>query len=375
MSRSLTVAAFAGLVAYSGTAQLINYPNFSSVAGLALNVNAAQSGSNLRLVPSVLSQRGAAYFGTPVTVENGFDTTFAFQTSAPSGGGADGFSFVVHNDGRGLSAIGNHAGAGGYGAFATSPAGTAIANSLVVEFDTFSGSFGGFSDLSGNEISVHTGGVGDNSHSEGYSIGRVTPAITFSNAAVHTARIHYVPGTLRVYLDNLTTPVLTVPYSFATGGTWVVAPGGPVGGLALLPGGQAYVGFTASTGGSFENYDLLSWKYEPGILLNLAYDPLAFSVSLSDVGGNPGDLCINALTLYAGAYPSGWFYGVDIPIAELLVEFYFGVPFLTVLDATGGYATVIPGIPPLGVTFYGVAAEFTPSGFFVKASPPTSLTF
>jgi hypothetical protein len=374
MSRLLVGVTAFGLALMPASAQLINYPNFSSVAGLTLNVNAAQSGSVLRVVPSVLSQRGAAYYSTPVTVENGFDTTFTFQTSAPSGGGADCVAFIVHNDPRGTAAIGNHAGAMGYGAFATSPPGTAIANSLVVEFDTFAGSFNGFSDLSGNEISVHTGGVGDNSQSEGFSLGRVTPATTFSNAAVHTARIHYVPGTLRVYLNNLTTPVLTVPYSFATGGTWVLAPGGPVGGLALLPGGQAYVGFVACTGGSFENYDILSWKYEPGMLLNLSYDPLAFAISLSDVGGNPGDLCINALTLNAGAFPNGWYYGVDVGISELLFEFYSGPPFLTLLDAAGGYATVVPGVPPLGLTFYGVAVDYTPAGIFVKASPPTSLS-
>lgn len=375
MPRLLVGAAVAGLALASASAQSINYPNFSSVAGLALNGNAAQSGANLRLVPSVLSQKGSVYYAAPTTVENGFDTTFTFQTSAPSGGGADGFAFIVHNDPRGLTALANHAAGLGYGAFATSPAGTAIANSLAIEFDTFNGTFGGFSDLSANEISVHTGGVGDNSHSEGFSIGRVSPTTTFSNAAVHTARIKYVPGTLQVYLNNLTTPVLTVPYSFASGGTWALAPGGPVGGLALLPGGQAYVGFTASTGGSFENYDLLNWKYEPGMLLNLSYDPLAFAISLSDVGGNPGDLCINALTLNAGAFPNGWYYGVDIGITELLLEFYSGPPFLTLLDAAGGYATVVPGVPPLGLTFYGVAVDYSPAGIFVKSSPPTSLFF
>ena len=374
MPRSLQIAAVAGLCLASASAQLINYPNFASTGGLTLNGNAAQSGTNLRLVPSVLSQKGTAFFAAPVTVENGFDTKFTFQTSTPSGGGADGLTFVIHNDPRADTFLANHAATIGYGAFATSPVGTALSNSLVVEFDSFLSTFGGFSDLSSNEISVHTGGTGENSHSEGFSLGRVTPSVTFSNALVHTARITYVPGTLKVYLDNMTTPVLTVPYDFATGGNYVLSPGGPVGGLSLLPGGTAWVGFTASTGGSFENHDLLSWTYEPGMLLKLSYDPMSFVVSLSDVGGNPGDLCFNALTLTAGAYPNGWWYGIDIPVLEMAQEFNLGAPFLTALDANGSYSILLPGIPPLGLTFYGVALDISAVGLVVKSSPPTSLT-
>ncbi len=374
MPRSLFVAAVAGLCLATAPAQLINFPNFASTGGMTLNGNAAQSGSSLRLVPSVLSQKGSAFYAAPVTVVNGFDTKFTFQTSAPSGGGADGFTFVVHNDPRADTFLSDHAGAMGYGAFATSPAGTALANCLVVEFDTFLGTFGGFSDLSGNEISVHTGGTGNSSQGEGFSIGRVTPTVTFSNAVAHTARIHYVPGTLRVYLDNMTTPVLTVPYNFNTGGNYILAPGGAVGGLSLLPGGTAWVGFTASTGGSFENYDLQSWTYEPGMLLNLAYDPMTFVVSLADVGGNPGDLCFNVLTLNGGAFPNGWFYGVDINVVEMAQIFNLGAPFLTALDANGEYSLLVPGVPPLGVTFYGVALDISAAGLVVKSSPPTSLT-
>jgi hypothetical protein len=280
-TRPVFAACVAFALAASSFAQTISFPDFSSTAGLVLNGNAVQNGSALRLVPSVLSQKGTVWFATPLPVVGGFDTTFTFQTSVPSGGGADGFTFAIHNDPRGTTLLTNHAAALGYGAFATSPAGTAMSNGLVVEFDTFQSSFGGYSDLSGNEISVHTGGTGENSHGEGFSIGRVSPAVNFSNAAVHTARVQYVPGTIKVYLDNLTTPVLTAPYTFAGGGTHVL-PATPVGGLSLLPGGYAYVGFTASTGGSFENYDLLSWTYDPSFLL-----------TATTSGGGVGDLLLS----------------------------------------------------------------------------------
>ena len=65
----------------------------------------------------------------------------------------------------------------------------------------------------------------------------------------HVARIRYVPGSLTVFLDNLTDPVLTVPVELSS---------------ALdLDGGRAWVGFTAARfiGGS--PCDILSWDFCP----------------------------------------------------------------------------------------------------------------
>jgi hypothetical protein len=374
MSRLIRSAAALALCLAPAAAQTVAYPDFSSVSNLALNGAAAQSGTRLRLVPSASGQIGSAWHAASVPVEYGFDTRFTFQTASATGGGADGFCFVVQNDPRGLFAIGADGSALGYGAYATSAPGTAIANSLVVEFDTFLSTVGSVSDLSGNEISVHTAGVNGNDYVESFSIGRVSPSITFSNAVAHTARIQYVPGTLRVYLDNLTTPVLTVPYSFATGGTYVLAPNAAVGGLSLQAGGAAYVGFTAATGGSTETYDVLSWTYDQGLLLDLAYDPTTFSINLSVLGGDPFGLCINAITLSVGAYPNGWFYGLDIPVFELLNEYYVGAPFLTLLDAGGSYFFSVGGVPPaFAGLLYGVSVEYGPTGVFKRASPPTVL--
>lgn len=374
MHRLIRSAAALALCLTPAAAQTVAFPDFSSVSNLALNGSAAQNGTRLRLTPSVSAQIASAWYVASVPVEYGFDTTFTFQTSTPLSSGADGFCFVVQNDPRGLFAIGADGSALGYGAYATSAPGTAIANSLVVEFDTFLTTVAGVSDLSGNEISVHTAGAGANDYVETASIGRVSPSITFSNAVAHTARIRYTPGTLRVYLDNLTTPVLTVPYSFATGGTYVLAPNAPVGGLALQAGGAAYVGFTAATGGSSETYDILSWTYDQGLLLDLAYNPATFTIDLNVDGGNPFDLCLNAITLNVGAYPNGWFYGLDIPVFELLNEYYVGAPFLTLLDAGGSYSFSVGGVPPaFAGLLYGVSVEYGPTGVFKRASPPTVL--
>ena len=109
--------------------------------------------------------------------------------------------------------------------------------------------------------------------------------------------------------------------------------------------------------------------------LSMTYDAPNFAVTIANVAGNPGDIALNALTLNQGAYPNGWFYGVDIPLFELTNLLISGPPFFTVLDGVGGYSLTIPGIPPLGgITFYGVAVDFTPAGVFAKKSAPTSLT-
>ncbi|HXS92963.1 MAG TPA: hypothetical protein VN736_00070 [Candidatus Limnocylindrales bacterium] len=63
----------------------------------------------------------------------------------------------------------------------------------------------------------------------------------------HTARIIYEPPRLTVYLDDSIVRQGAVDLAAAVGGD-----------------GTAWVGFTSSTGGSFENHDILSWKFESG---------------------------------------------------------------------------------------------------------------
>jgi len=312
----------------------IAFPDFSSVAGLALNNHAVQAGNVLRVTPPLISQRGTAFLATPMPVGQGFDTTFTFRVSALSGGGADGLAFIIQNDPRLTTALGNHASAIGYGAFVNAPAGTAIANSLVIELDTWFNSFGGYSDLSGNEISIHTNGVMDNSQSEGVSIGRVTAPGNMSDGQPHTLRIRYVPGTMDLWLDG--TSLLSVPYDFITGGTHVLS-GTAIGGLNLLAGGHALVGFTASTGGSWESHDIESWTFDA-----LVNDPC--------LAGNIGA-------------------GVGGPYDVLTINGTGGGPVRTVFAGVGQVLTVTMNQPPTSVV---------PSGFILLGQvgfPATGTTF
>lgn len=254
LTRSLlTLAALSPLAG----AQTFEYQDFSSVAGLDFSGSASQFGNSLRVTAAAGNQLGVAYYAQPVRVANGFDTVFKFQFTNLGGGGADGMTFIIQNDPRGTTAMGVAGGEMAYGAAPTSPAGTAIANSLLIELDTYYS--GGEGDLSGNEVSIHTNGIGDNDNDESYSLGHVSPTTNLSDGLTHALRVNYDSGTLRVYLDDLTNPLLSVPYDFASGGQWIG--GGPVGGLNLLPGGTAYVGFTAATGGAWEDHDVLSWTW------------------------------------------------------------------------------------------------------------------
>jgi hypothetical protein len=99
------------------------------------------------------------------------------------------------------------------------------------------------------------------------------------------------------------------------------------------------------------------------------------SLTLADVAGNPNELVVNALTLVPGAYPNGWFYGVDVPVFELLNYGALGAPFFMVLDGSGAASYVVPLVPdPLGFNLYGVAVSFSLSGIKTKHSQPISVS-
>jgi len=70
--------------------------------------------------------------------------------------------------------------------------------------------------------------------------------VRLKDRKVHTARILFRPPVLSVVLDDSSAPVLEsiVDLSIVMDGR-----------------GEAWVGFTASTGGGYENHDILSWSF------------------------------------------------------------------------------------------------------------------
>ena len=222
-------------------ASAFDYPDFDSIAGLNLEGVAFQFNNRLRLTSNgVGADAGAAWREEKVFVADGFETTFQFQITGPINTGADGIAFVVQNDA--VDALGLAGGGIGY---------SGIANSLAVEFDTWLNPAGDLeppgADPDDNHLSVHTGGVDPNSASHAFSIGSTSAIPNLSDGQIHTARIAYDPGSLSVFIDNLTTPALTVAIDLSS--------------TLDLDFGRAWVGLTAAKANGREIHDILNWSF------------------------------------------------------------------------------------------------------------------
>jgi hypothetical protein len=199
----------------------------------------------LRLTADQESQTGAAWLPAKQSVQGGLEATFQWQiTRTLHPKGADGFAFVIHNADLPFPGLALGDGGGGIGY-------NGIANSLTVEFDTLQNppeEFGGeLGDPNDNHISVQSLGMLPNSADPVFSLGSTTTVPLLADGNVHTAKVVYVPGTLTIFLDDLTQPVLTVPVDLGT--------------TLSLDNGQAWVGFTAATGGRSQAHDILSFSF------------------------------------------------------------------------------------------------------------------
>ena len=228
------------LIVPSGAAAAIDYPDFSSTAGLQLNGDAKQVGNVLRLTPAENSKGGAVYSSSPVNPTESFENQFAISmhdsTTEPAP--ADGMAFVIQSEG--LDAGEGLGGSMGY---------SGIEPSVIVEFDIFYNMFGG--DPLTDHVSIMKDGNGGE-HLQCANAGP-TPSCT-SNLAfpLYGAPVYgwveydAAAGHLKVWVSQTSTkpaaPLLDYPISLAAMGS------------------SAYVGFTAATGASNAAQDVLSWR-------------------------------------------------------------------------------------------------------------------
>lgn len=246
-----------------------NYPNFNSIAGLTLNGAAIQSAPTLSITPPVRASAGSFWRSDRQSIATGFDTTFTFRVRDVAGRGADGFAFVIQNSAAGTAALGAPGGGMGYATnevYPDLPGYTGIFNSVAIEFDMWdnTGQWGDFS--SGSHISVQTNGTGDNRPSAAFSRGHFN-ASDFGDGLTHAARVSYTPGVLQVYIDNLSSPVITIGIDLST--------------TLNLSSGQAFVGFTGGTGAlaDAQRHEVLSWEFGSTIV------PAPAAASLLATGG------------------------------------------------------------------------------------------
>jgi hypothetical protein len=240
------------------------YGDFSSVASLALNGDAAQAGTVLRLAPAATFRRGSAWFVTPQPVGGGFTAAFNFQITSPSTPlNADGIAFVIQNSSSGTEALGGYGEGIGY---ANHPSGQpGIADSLAVELDTYQNAY----DPNANHVAIQSCGAANNSpdHDDpGCALGiNASPGASFADGSVHAVRIEYTPpapegNNLVVFIDGVLVLEAAVDLSSK---------------LTLGDGGTAWIGLTAATGGSYEDHDVLSFSFTPHVAstISLPLDP------------------------------------------------------------------------------------------------------
>ncbi|MES1260980.1 MAG: L-type lectin-domain containing protein [Acidobacteriota bacterium] len=204
----------------------------------------------LRLTASLPQEVGAAWYTEKQFVRGGFEATFEFQMTEPRGlgPGADGFAFVLQNSGP--NAIGNLGSAGGFGLGEQNkyPGNKGIPRSLAVFFDAYRN--GEAHDPSDNYIMICTAGTVNKMRWPPPRLGMAKKLPFYmKDGRLHAARVSYKPPLLRVYLENATTPVLSTPVDLSA---------------VTDEQGHAYVGFTASTGGGFQNHDIRNWVFIAG---------------------------------------------------------------------------------------------------------------
>lgn len=236
LKSALAVVVAVASAATCSAATVISYPDFSSVAGLSLNGNAAQSGNTLSLTTANANQDGTAWYNTLVNLVNGFDTTFQYDASG--GSGADGISFTIQT--QGTNAIGSAGGSLGA---------SGITNSVITAFRTYVY----------NDVEVDSCGPNVASNVGACVVGSAAA----TTRGTHTARILYNPGTIQVFLDG--NSLFTSAFNLGNA-------------IALSGGTSAFVGFTGATGGANDNQTISSWTLsvpdtgvpEPGTWMLLA---------------------------------------------------------------------------------------------------------
>ena len=242
-------ARFVGLLAVgllaanvASAAVVINYPDFSSVAGLTINGDAAQVGNILRVTPALFGgQAGSAFSASTVSLaaNASFSTYFQFRFSNPGGAsdgqgvGADGLVFVVQT--VTASEVGSGGGGIGY---------STLANSIGIEFDTWDN--GSIDAGSSNHVGIDVGGS-----ITSLALASVVEA-DMNNGAVWNAWIDYNGATkvLEVRLTQSATRPATAILSLSRD----IAPD--------LGSTNAFVGFTSGTAAAFADHDVLSWVLE-----------------------------------------------------------------------------------------------------------------
>jgi hypothetical protein len=240
----LLIVLLAALVVPASASAAIDYPDFTSIAGLQLNADAKQEGNILRLTPALPNKRGTAFSTSPLNPAESFENQFAISmhdstccvvgTLKP----ADGMAFVIQ--GAGLNPGEGLGGSLGY---------SGIKPSVIVEFDIF---YNAPEPLTDHISIIKDGDGGALAHLQCANAGPVPPCTSNLPFPLYGAPVYgwveYDAATqhLKVWASQSATKPAAPLLDY---------------GISLAPlGSSVYAGFTAATGAHNAVQDVLSWR-------------------------------------------------------------------------------------------------------------------
>ncbi|HXJ18792.1 MAG TPA: L-type lectin-domain containing protein [Polyangia bacterium] len=237
---ALAAALLTALPATAARATMVTFADFSSTQGLTLSGTAAPAttsdGHVLQLTPAMAYQSGSA-FGTQMIRVHDFSSTFSFRMTAPGGVmdadqhlGADGITFTIQPVSASIGGDGRGLGIGG------------VTPAISIEFDTFLNDDAATADPSSSHIGVDIDG---NVHS--VITTDISPFLNDGNRWYAWVDCDGKTLTVRVNETGVRPDEAQLTYALDVEGT--------------LGTDTAYVGFTAATGGGYQNHFIIDWTY------------------------------------------------------------------------------------------------------------------
>ncbi|HEV2973330.1 MAG TPA: autotransporter-associated beta strand repeat-containing protein [Pirellulales bacterium] len=301
--------------------------------------------------------RSAWYNASTVPIANGFTVSFTYQ----SAGGADGGSFMLQNDARGVSALGGTGGA--KGASGITPSAELVWNIYT----------GGAGNIVGTALDTNGTLTADTAFTP------TTPVSINSNHPINVV-LSYNPTT------NVVTETLTDTNNNNTFSTTVAA------NLTGSVGNVATIGFTGGTGGVASNQTISNFSFVAGQTATYSNSLTMNSGTISGIDvaatvANPaitvGPLTVNSgaastLNVTATTAPTGVAYGLNVGAVTLNGDAIFNVANNTVgagnatgtltlgaLSDGGGGRTI--SVAGAGNVFLGTVATSMQSSSTVNA--------
>jgi hypothetical protein len=204
---------------------IINFASGFTATGLNL-LGATIVNSTLELTDGNGGEERAAWFTTPVNIQS-FTTSFNFQETSAT---ADGFTFTIQNYAPEIWSVGGNGADLGYGG---------IGSSVAVKFDLYNNA---------GEGTDSTGFYTDGAVPTVPAVDMTSSGVNLHSGDILNAQISYNGTTLTLTLTDTVTNA-----SFTTSQTINIP--------STVGADTAYIGFTASTGGSAAIQQVLNWTY------------------------------------------------------------------------------------------------------------------